>query len=220
MSVKAVSIYLDESGDLGWKFDAPYLGGGSSRYLTITALCVPPGKDHFVDRAIRRMYEKYHWPPGKERKWVQLSANQRTEFAEIALELLGDHHDIAAHAIVVKKQNVADHIRSDGNKLYNYMIKLALLKKMATFDHVTFVPDPRSIKVKSGNSLNDYLQTELWFTEKVTTTLVTKEVDSSQSRGIQFADMLAGIVQARFERNQPKDFDIIQPRLSTTNLFF
>jgi hypothetical protein len=53
MPLKAVAIYLDESGDLGWKFDGPYLGGGSSRYLTITALCVPPGKD--VDRAIRRM---------------------------------------------------------------------------------------------------------------------------------------------------------------------
>ena len=33
-----VSVYLDESGDLGWKFDAPYRCGGSSRYLTISAI--------------------------------------------------------------------------------------------------------------------------------------------------------------------------------------
>jgi hypothetical protein len=35
-------IYLDESGELGWKFDAPYRKGGSSRYLTIASLVISP----------------------------------------------------------------------------------------------------------------------------------------------------------------------------------
>lgn len=35
-----ITVYLDESGDLGWKFDAPYRSGGSSRYLTIAAIAV------------------------------------------------------------------------------------------------------------------------------------------------------------------------------------
>ena len=206
MPANAVAIYLDER-RIKPLFD---------HYRPLRST----GEGSSGDRVIRRLYEKYRWPSGKERKWVQLSRPQRTEFARVALEFLGDHDDISAHAIVVKKQNVADHIRQDGNKLYNYMIKLALLKKMAEFEYVTFVPDPRSIKVKSGNSLNDYLQTELWFTEKVTTTLTTQEVDSAHSRGIQFADMLAGVVQARYEKAQERDFDIVEPRVSMTKLFF
>jgi hypothetical protein len=32
----ALLIYLDESGDLGWSFDAPFRRDGSSRNLTTT----------------------------------------------------------------------------------------------------------------------------------------------------------------------------------------
>ena len=125
----SVFVYLDESGDLGWKFTAPYLAGGSSRYLTIAAVCIPPTKIHLLERLLRAMYVKYKWAPNKERKFVQLSASQRIEFATNAKALCDANPDIALHAIVVKKQNVQPHIRRDGNKLYNYMIKLALIKR-------------------------------------------------------------------------------------------
>jgi len=213
-------IYLDESGDLGWKFTAPYRKGGSSRYLTIAAICVPPSKVYLLDRILRDMYQKYKWKAGKERKFVQLSPNQRAEFATNAKALCDSNPDIHIHAIVVKKQNVQQHIRADGNKLYNYMIKLSLIKKMAKHDVVTMVPDPRSLKVESGNSLHDYLQTELWFTEKAITTLISKPQDSSQSRGIQFADMISGIIQDRYEDNDAKASSIVMPRVKLTALFF
>lgn len=64
---------------------------------------------------------------------------------------------------------------------------------MAQHDVVTFSPDPRSLKVQSGNSLPDYLQTELWFTEKAITTLINQPEDSAASRGIQFADMIQAL---------------------------
>jgi uncharacterized protein DUF3800 len=60
-------IYLDESGDLGWNFTAPYRYGGSSRYLTIAALCVPSGKKHIPKRAIRELYDKFKWPTSVEK---------------------------------------------------------------------------------------------------------------------------------------------------------
>jgi hypothetical protein len=166
------------------------------------------------------MYQKYNWPSGKERKFVQLNANQRIGFATEAKKLCDAHPEVGIHAIVVKKQNVWPHIRKDGNKLYNYMIRLALLKKMAAHDLVTFVPDPRSMKVQSGNSLPDYLQTELWFTEKAITTLINKPEDSAHSRGIQFADMVAGIVQSRFETNDDKALRVLIPRMKLLQLFF
>jgi hypothetical protein len=130
------------------------------------------------------------------------------------------HRDIFLHGIVVQKVNVMEHIRKDSNKLYNYMIRLSLLDRMAGHDVVTMVPDPRSIKVASGNSLHDYLQTELWFTKKATTNLVTYNCDSKDSLGVQFADMLAGLVQSRYEDNESSDFQILAPRISLCRLFF
>ncbi len=216
----SVFIYLDESGDLGWKFDAPNGAGGSSRYLTISAVCVPPNKAHLLDRLLRSMYIKYKWAPGKERKFVQLKTSQRIEFATNAKALCDANPDILLHAIVVKKQNVQPHIQGDGNKLYNYMIKLALIKRMAKHDLVTLMPDQRSIKVESGNSLPDYLQTELWFTEKAITTLICKPQDSAHSRGVQFADFISGIIQSRYERNDSHAFRVLAPRLKVNCLFF
>lgn len=128
-----------------------------------------------------------------------MAHQERAEFSRLAFSMCDKHRDIHLHGITVKKENVEAHIRADENKLYNYMIRLSLLDCMAYQDHVTFIPDPRSIKVQSGNSLHDYLQTELWFTRKVKTMLSTTPLDSKSCNGIQFADMLAGLIQQRFE---------------------
>jgi len=211
---------LDESGDLGWTLTAPFGAGGSSRYLTIAAVCLPPNKDHLLIRIVRDMGVKYKWSFGKERKFSQLSPSQRLEFAQRAKTLCDAHTDIGIHAIVVNKQNVQQHIRQDANKLYNYMIRLSLVNKMAKYDVVTLMPDQRSVKVKSGNSMADYLQTELWFTEKAITNLVCIEQDSSKNRGVQFADFACGIVQAKYEKNEFRPFSALRPRLTLTELFF
>ena len=159
-------IYVDESGDLGWTFDAPYRNGGSSRFLTIAAICVPPEKKHIPKRIVRDLYTQFHWTTS-EKKWIDMSDTARKEFTEQCQALRNKHGDIFLHAIVVKKENVGAHIRKDGNKLYNYMLNLALIDRMAMHKHVVLVPDPRSIKVaESGNSLSDYLQTKLWLRKR------------------------------------------------------
>jgi hypothetical protein len=48
-----MNLYLDESGDLGWKFDKPYRDGGSSRYLTIATLIIPQNLSHLPKRIIK-----------------------------------------------------------------------------------------------------------------------------------------------------------------------
>ena len=160
---------------------------------------------------MRGLYTKFGWPTSRERKWAEMSPKARMEFAHTARKMCDQHNDIYLHAMVVKKQNVEEHIRKDANKLYNYMIRLSLLERMSGYDLVTIVPDARSVKVKSGNSLHDYLQTELWFTKNVKTYLSTQPLDSNQSVGVQFADMLSGIVQSRFEDGESNNFQILNP---------
>ena len=220
-ALPASIIYLDESGDLGWSFDHPYRAGGSSRHLTIAALCVPTEKKHIPKRVMKNLYNTFQWPYQEEKKWSVMNRDERSAFAKAAHDMCEQHKDIHLHTLTVKKQNVGVHIQRDANKLYNYMIKLCLLGRMSEYDAVTLVPDQRSIKVKSGNSLHDYLQTELWLSKKVATLLSTHPLESKNCLAIQFADMLAGLVQARFEDDYLDDIRIIYSKaMAITTLFF
>lgn len=213
-------IYLDESGDLGWKFDAPYRRGGSSRYLTISCLIVPENKRHLPKRIIQKMYKKYKWNSKKEKKWSEMDMISRCYFAEQAKKMRNEHPDIKYFSMTVSKEKVMSHIRSDGNKLYNYMIGLLLLEEMSSVDKINFIPDPRSLKVESGNSMSDYLQTKLWFEHNSKAILNTTPCDSASNRNIQFADMLSGIVQGNYEDSNSKPWKILAPVLRSRRLYF
>lgn len=215
----AALIYLDESGDTGWLFDHPYTQGGSSRYLVIAACVVLPLVDHKPERVIRNLYKHRHWKPGSEKKWARMSPEARTDFAKSAAKLVSTTPGIELFAIVADKRNVMGHIRQDANKLYNYMVRLMLLDVMAKHDRVTFVPDPRSVKVESGNSLHDYLQTELWFTREAKTWLETTPRDSRDCLNLQFAEMLAGVVQSHFEFRDTRHWAYLRPHVHLKSLF-
>jgi len=214
-------IYLDESGDLGWRFDKPYRHGGSSRFLTIASLVVDPSKKHLPKRLIKKLYTKYRWPTNIEKKWSDMTEPEREGFAKKAA-LLSNRNPggINFLSITVRKENVQSHIRGDSNKLYNYMICLSLIEEMSRHHTVTFLPDPRSIKVASGNSLHDYLQTKLWFEKRVVTSLNTTSIDSSSSLNIQFTDMLAGLVRGHFEDGNSKPWQLLRKNIGCKTLFF
>lgn len=214
-------IFLDESGDLGWTFEAPYRAGGSSRHLTVASLAVSSNKKHLPKRLVRNLYKKYRWPTNEEKKWADMKLPERIEFATRAKALLDRNpEDIRYHSITVKKPNVQQHIQRDANKLYNYMIGLSLLDEMSKHQEVIFIPDPRSIKVESGNSLHDYLQTQLWFEKQASTVILTQPCDSSSSLNVQFADMLSGVVQGHFEDGNSQPWKILSSKVSYKSLFF
>ena len=113
------------------------------------------------------------------------------------------------------------HIRNDPNKLYNYMIHLSLIDDLAKHPTINFIPDPRSIKVNSGNSLIDYLQTALWFEKRVNTQIILKNLNSKDSFNIQFIDFITYIVNRYFEFNKDSDlYKLISPHIDIKKLFF
>lgn len=214
-------IYLDESGDLGWTLNAPYQKGGSSRYLVIAAVIVPESHLKHVERLIRQLYDTYGWSPKKEKKWVDMPPGARRTFAEATANLLGKHPDtIRCMAIVVRKDAVPEARRADPNLLYNYMTKKLLLTEMAKHRVVHLAPDARSIKVESGNTLKDYLQTELFYTAEVDTLLHCKHTDSASSKAIQFADMLAGAIGSFHEFGQSEAHDHLKALVPIQTLYF
>lgn len=215
-----VTIALDESGDLGWKFDAPYRRGGSSRHLTIASILYPQAKNKHPKRLIKSLYSKFNWDAKTEIKWSEMGVDARTEFAKETKKLVIAHPDIKLLSITVKKEKVMEHIRTDENKLYNYMIGLSLLNEMKNYRDVLFIPDPRAIKVKSGNSMHDYLQTKLWFDKGAETILTTTPMESHSCKTIQVADMLSGVVQNHYEDGNSAAWKILSPHIQNKCLYF
>ncbi len=68
------------------------------------------------------------------------------------------------------------------------MVNFAVLDMIKLFPVVNFIPDPRTIKVASGNSLIDYLQIKLWFEYNVQTTLVNCPAESKSNLNLQFTE--------------------------------
>lgn len=216
----ALHIFVDESGDLGWKFDLPYGRGGSSRYLTIAAVSIGDSQGYRLERVIRDLYKAARWNSQVERKWIDASTKSRVHFAKEARKLVERQSGIRYSSIVVDKTRVQKHLRTDPNKLYNYMLKLLLIDEMARHDRICLFPDSRSLKVSSGNALQDYLQTSLWYESGVATQLETVPTDSKHCKELQFADMLAGAIGTCFEFGDGACFEQLRHCTLLKRLFF
>lgn len=215
----SVSIYLDESGDLGWRFDLPYGKGGSSRYLTLAAVVAPSGMDHHLKRIVRGLYKKRKRSTKNELKSVSLSAKDRTQFANEVVSLKSKHPRFKFLAITVNKRHVNDQFRRHPNGLYNYMTKLLLLDEFATHGSVNFIPDSRSIRTELKHALDDYLRMEL-AVKGADTRLTTTPWDSKASLELQFSDFLAGIVWAKDEFSGSEHYNIVKDTVLQKRLFF
>lgn len=214
------TIYLDESGDLGWKLDAPFKRGGSSRYLTIAAAVISNQKDEpKIERVIRGFYKSRKRAQKNELKSTDLSSKERGLFAAKLVEIRTSCEEIKFFSMTVKKENVIDSFRVHPNGLYNYMVKLLLLTEMSKHKEVNFVPDARTVSVELKNSLNDYLKTELAGLG-ASTKLNTTPWESKNSLGLQFVDALANIIWSSHEYDQPKHYELISSYIQGHQLYF
>jgi hypothetical protein len=213
------NVYLDESGDLGWTFSRLYRRGGSSRYLTIAYIIIPRESHHLLGRLVRDCYNRWGIDPKKEMKGNLMSYARKMDIVKAAIKLLGKEPRAHLGAITVKKENVDDHIRKDPNKLYNYMMGLALLDQIKAYDHVQLIRDNRSIKVEDGNSIGYYLQMQLWFALDVHTHLKDEPTDSKVSTHLQFVDWISYIVWSAFEDRHLDHYRLLSPYGTFKQLF-
>lgn len=214
-------VYLDESGDLGWKFSQPFNNGGSSRFLTIAYIIVPNDKANLPHRQVSKTHQQYNLSFHTEHKGCDLKDRERDFFVQRTINMLTKHADVKMGAITVRKDRVFEHIRSDGNILYNYATNLGLCDRISGCNgNVELIRDERSIKVKSGNSLVDYLQTQLWFEKNSKALLIDKPVKSHQNLNVLFIDWICNTIWNNYEYDNDIGFTALTPHMSIQKLFF
>lgn len=213
-----MQVYLDESGDLGWNFTAPFRQGGSSRFLALAFLFLPSKSRYAPKNLIRSLYKKYKWK--NEKKANSATLNQKILFCQKTVELLKRHNKTKVDVIIVNKTNVRSHIRADPNKLYNYMTSLVVPNYVGSEEKIEFIPDERSIKVKSGNSLVDYLKIKLWFDYGFKTIIENNPGVSRENYNLQFVDWVAHCIWIRYEDEVLQPFEILSPFIKVRQLYF
>lgn len=216
----AYNVYLDESGDLGWVLNKEYRHGGSSRYLTIAFAVCPYEKRHLLQRIVKDIYKRKKQDPKIELKGSSLSVTDKCVFAEKVRRVVSINPDIKIGYITVNKSKVQQHIRQDPNKLYNYMIRLAVLPVIKDLPMVNLIRDNKSIKVKSGNSLIDYLQTVMWFELHSPTKIIDIPSDSKKVANLIFIDWINNLIWGRYEDSNTKPYDILKSVMTSRRLFW
>lgn len=100
------------------------------------------------------------------------------------------------------------------------MMRLCLLDDIQKESEVRLIPDPRTIKVKSGNSMVDYLQSVLWFDMNSKTRLIHNPMESHHNLNLQFIDVVSHIVWGNHELGRSKPWKVLEPHAKCKRLYF
>ncbi len=203
------TLYLDESGDLGFDFTKP----GTSNHLTIAFITTtdPTG----LKRAVRRVKQKHGIQGTDELKGYDTDFAIRKELIVWIRRLT-----VEVHAITAYKPNVKQALRDDTNILYNYIAGLILVPYVSAQTAVSVVYDARTIGVKSGFDIDHYLRYKVRFEEGKQTTIQTHHMNSKNSLAIQAADIVTHAIFRKYESGDARLANLIVPRVACDKRLF
>ena len=188
---------------MGWKFNAPYRNGGSSRYLTIGYFISPITHCNIPKRLVKDFYYKFNFNPKLEVKASELKSHHKEYICQETVKMMTKYPDFHLGAVTVRKEAVPKHVQINGNNLYHYMINVGVCDIIC--DHISckISRDNRSVKVLSGNTCIEYLQTIVWFDKNKPAVLKDNPTHSHTDDGIIFIDWITNIVWSKYEDNHP-----------------
>ncbi len=204
-------VLLDESGDLGWKLDQPYLEGGSSRYFTIAA-SVGVNGDHLKPaQVVRKLSKTYGWTSKNEKKWKTLGSQVKKTFANLTVEMLKSNPNLHLLVSVIDKSKVPDHVRGHHHLLYAWAASSLIAPAIRTLRQSSVCPD--ELNAGSDKLLESVLRKDLWFHLRSRTMVNRIGRNKSLEDGLAFCDYLAGSIQFHFEKGESEPYNILREHI-------
>ena len=175
------TLFVDESGDLGTK----------ERYFVITLLA--PQKSKRISNFMKKFCAKNTI---QEVKASQLSFAQK----QIIFNKLCSANDYSISYIVADKVNIDNKkLFEDKNLCYNYLFSFLVKKTIkSTQEDITILLDNHSTKVKSINSLADYIKLRAYTQWGYSRNLHISYVDSKSSKVVQATDVISNAIYAKY----------------------
>jgi len=175
------TLFVDESGDLGTK----------ERYFVIALLV--PQKSKRISNFMRKFCVKNTI---QEVKASQLSFSQK----QVIFNKLCSANDYTISYIVADKLNIDNKkILEDKNICYNYLFSFLVKKTIKSAqEDITILLDNHTTKVKSINSLSDYIKLKACTQWGYSHNLSICYVDSKNSKVVQAADVASNAIYAKY----------------------
>jgi hypothetical protein len=203
-------IYLDESGDLGFREE-------STKFFTIAFIVMEDSTS--FKRHVRKVKVKYNIPAEVELKGYTTREVIKGDLLKRFAGL-----DIEVHAITVMKKNFEPKLRRDTNILYNYMVGLSLVERIIKEPEGTKViidVDKRIISVTSGFNFDKYLRYKIWYErERRDIDLDIHHLESHQAYSIQGIDIICNSIFRKYNSRNYRLFNIIKSKVVTERRLF
>ena len=191
--MKFKQMYIDESGDLGFK-------KGSSKFIIISALLVDDYRD--LDRIIKNMRRNKF---KKElSKMSELKAYKLYDYVKIyMLKKLNSVPNIKVFHIVLEKRKVfSDYLKEDKNKMYNFVAGKLAKNILMKDTNVEIKVDKSKGNIFLQKDFNKYFKKMLEHGSDGMKCKIEHSYSHSWA-GLQFADLLAWCCFQKFENNDP-----------------
>ena len=186
-----MQLYIDESGNLGT----------TGRFFVIACLNPTTTIPRRIKSVIRKSCIKFGTTgqPLEEIKGFKLKFTEKQEL----LNRLCFRDDFLFSYIVAEKKHIQPQIISDPNLCYNYLAS-HLFKRIikGTTDDIQIVLDNHSIKVKSLNSLADYIKIQAYTKWGYTGKITFGYQDSKNHYCLQAVDLISNVVYGKYEHNK------------------
>lgn len=195
-------VYLDESGDTGFKFNK-----GSSRYFVVTILLTPDPLP--LNTAIDDLRSSLNFRPDHEFKFYNTRPVDRLAFLRVL-----NRHEVLFRALVVDKHELTRPHMRDREVFYNYLLKMLLKYDNQRIQDATLIIDQRDKGKKSKQSLATYLRRGL--NNEINGYGKIKAIRYHESRRdnlIQAVDMVAGSIHTKCRDGNHQYCQIIRTKL-------
>lgn len=195
----SIFVYLDESGDTGFKFDK-----GSSRFFVVTILVTSDPVP--LNAEIEAFRHEYRFPENHEFKFYSSPDSVRSQFLRLLLK-----HECLVRCLIVDKHVLNQtRVRNDGD-LYSTVVGLLLQYGREWLIDTRLVLDRRAQKTKR-DSLALSLRREMNH-DGIRRIRDIKYHESHRDNLLQAVDMASGAINARYARNRPEFLHIIRSRV-------
>ncbi len=185
------TFFVDESGDLGAK----------GKYFAIVLLAPQNGKR--ISNFMKKFCAKNLLG---EVKGSNLSFQQKQD----VINKLCSANDYSVSYIVADKENIDTKIFEDKNLCYNYLFSFLVRKTIkSTTEDITIMLDNHSTKVKSINSLADYIKIKAYTQWNFRHNLNICYVDSKDSKIVQATDVVANAIYAKYTYGKTHFYNMV-----------
>ncbi len=195
-------VYLDETGDTGFKFDK-----GSSRYFVVTILLVQDPIPLYT--AIDDLRKNLHFRVGYEFKFSKTPDSMRQAFLRVLVR-----HDVLIRCLVVDKPNLDRPELRDRETFYTYVLRHLLQNDGGRLQNARLILDQREKDKRNQQHVAAYLRKRLNADpDAIRKIRDIRYHESHRDNLLQAVDMVSGAINASYTKGDFSYRDIVQSKL-------